>query len=64
MSVTIDHEPQAADEMGWTTVGQVLSHVQKDKRLVVQVLLDGRAPDMNRVGALRQSLLRGHTLYI
>jgi hypothetical protein len=64
MSVTIDHEPLTAEEMGWTTVGQVLSHIQKDNRLVVQVLLDGREPDMDRVGALRQSLLTGHTLYI
>jgi hypothetical protein len=28
------------------------------------VLIDGEEPDLNRLGALRQSPLRGHTLYI
>jgi hypothetical protein len=64
MSVTIDPKPHAPETMGWTTVGQVLSHIQSQNRLVVQVLLDGREPDMDRIGALRQSPLHGRTLYI
>ncbi len=61
MSVTIDHEPLAAIELGLTTIGQVLAHVQKDKRLVVQVLVDGQEPQPQ---CLRQTKLADHTIYI
>lgn len=64
MPVTVDHQSLPIDQLGMTTVGHVLNHLQKDNRLVVQVLLDGQAPDLNRIGALRQSLLEGHTIYI
>lgn len=64
MSVTIDRRPLAAEELGLNTVGEVLNHVRKDNRLVVQVLLDGRTPDLNHISALRGSPLGGHTLYI
>ena len=64
MSVTVDHEPLATDAMGLKTVGQVLHHVQRDNRLVVNLLLDGRAPDLSRLGHLRASPLEGHTLFI
>ena len=50
--------------LGLRTVGQVLSHVQRENRLVVNVLLDGRQPDLTRLGHLRASLLEGHTLFV
>lgn len=64
MSVMVDHEPLAAEKMGLRTVGQVLSHLQRDNRLVTNLLIDGREPDLGRISAIRQSLLTGHTLFI
>ena len=64
MSITVDDRPLAAEQLGLETVGQLLTHIQKENRLIVHVLIDGEEPDLNRLGALRQSPLRGHTLYI
>jgi hypothetical protein len=64
MSIMVDHEPLAADVLGLRTVGQVLSHVQRDNRLVVQLLIDGREPDLDQMTRVRQAMLTGHTLYI
>jgi hypothetical protein len=64
MSVTIDQHPLAAEEMGLRTIGQVLAHVQRKNRLVVQLLVDGQEPDFSRLGQVRSSPLNGHTLYI
>src|ERR1700748_3731182 len=38
MSVTVDDQLLEAEQMGLRTVGQVLSHVQRDNRLVVNLL--------------------------
>lgn len=64
MSVTVDREELATETLGLHTVGQVLSHVQRDNRLVVNLLIDGCAPDLTSVDLLRKSPLLGHTLYI
>lgn len=64
MSVTVDHEDLAFEAMGLTTVGQVLSHLNRDKKLVVHLLLDGRRPDLGRLGQLRAAPLARHTLFI
>ena len=64
MSVTVDHEPLAAEAMGFVTVGQVLSHLQRDDRLVVNLLIDGRQPDLSQIGGIRKSSLQGKIVYI
>lgn len=64
MSVTVDRQPLAAESLGLRTVGQVLTHLQRDNRLIVSVLVDGQRPDADRLTDLRQSPLNGHTLYI
>jgi len=64
MTVTVDHEPLATEKLGLQTVGQVLSHVQRENRLVVNLLIDGEQPDLERMGPLRQASLSGHTIYI
>lgn len=64
MSVTVDDEPLATDSMGFKTVGQVLSHLHQGNRLVVNLLIDGRAPDLEGMPALRGSPLNGHTIFI
>jgi len=64
MSVTVDQEPLAAEALGLQTVGQVLAHLQRDDRLVVNLLIDGEQPDLSRMGTLRGSAVRGRTLYI
>lgn len=64
MSVIVDQKPLSCNELGLETVGQVLSHVQKDNRLVVHILIDGQEPDLGRLGSIKRSSLQGHTLYI
>jgi hypothetical protein len=64
MSVTVDDKPLPAEQMGLKTIGQVLAHIQKHKRLVVHVLLDGQEPDLNRLAQLKAAPLMGHTLFI
>lgn len=64
MAVMVDDEPLAAETMGLKTLGQVLSHVQRRNRLVTNLLIDGRAPDLSGLGAIRLSPLNGHTVYI
>jgi hypothetical protein len=64
MSVTVDREQLAAEQLGLHTLGQVLTHVQRDNRLVVNLLIDGLEPDLSMVDGLRKSALLGHTVYI
>ena len=67
MSVTVDHEPLAADELGLRTVGCVLSHVGRGGgggRLVVSLLIDGQEPDLSAMPAVRAAPLSRHTVFI
>src|SRR5688572_1120326 len=64
MSVTVDHEQLEVERLGLRTIGQVLSHLQRENRLVVNLLIDGREPDLDRLGEVRQSPINGHTVYI
>lgn len=64
MSVTVDRRPLEAEQMGIETVGQLLSHLQKDNRLVVHVLIDGQEPDLSQLPAVRKIPLRNHVLYV
>src|SRR5438874_1447330 len=64
MSVTVDDQPMHAEQMGLTTVGQLLAYLQKENRLVVNVLIDGSEPDLSRLAQVKQSPLLGHTIFI
>jgi hypothetical protein len=64
MSVTVDDHPLPAEQMGLQTFGQVLAHIQRDKRLIVHVLLDGEEPDLNQLGTLKAAPIKGHTIFI
>jgi hypothetical protein len=64
MSVTVDRQPLAAQQMGLQTLGQLLAHLQKENRLVVHVLVDGQEPDLSEMGSLRRIPLDGHTLFV
>ena len=64
MSVTVDHQPLAAEELGLQTVGQVLAHLQRDRRLVVHVLIDGEEPNAHSLPYVKRSTIAGHTLFI
>src|SRR5438046_1443699 len=57
MSVTIDHETLAVESLGLNTVGQVLTHVSRGNRLVVNLLIDGQQPDLALITQIRQSKL-------
>ena len=64
MSVTVDHRPLAAENLGLKTLGQVLAHLQKDNRLVVHVLIDGEEPDLDHLPQVKQKSVSGHTVFI
>jgi hypothetical protein len=64
MSVTIDNQALPAERMGLVTVGDVLRHLHERNRVVVQVLLDGQAPDLSRIAELRKAPLTGRVLYV
>lgn len=64
MSVTVDHEMLEVEALGLRTVGQVLSHLQKGNRLVVNLLVDGQEPDFACLPQVRQAPVTDHTLFI
>ena len=64
MSVTVDHEPLAAEKLGFQTIGQVLLHVRRGNRLITSLLIDGQAPDLDHIHDVRHARLSGHTVYI
>ena len=64
MPVTVDDSPLRAEELGLRTVGQVLAHLKREKRLVVHVLIDGLEPDLQRLGDVRKSPLKDHHVFI
>lgn len=64
MTVTVDSETLPVEQLGLSTVGDVLSHLQQNNRLVTQVLIDGREPDLSLVPQLRGRSLLGHTIFI
>jgi hypothetical protein len=64
MPVTVDHSTLRAEELGLRTIGQVLAHLQRERRLVVHVLIDGLEPDLGRLSDVRKSPLKGHHVFI
>ena len=64
MAVMVDDKPLPAEQLGLTTVGQLLAHIQKDNRLVVHLLIDGEEPGAGKLAQLRATTLAGHTLYV
>lgn len=64
MSVTIDDLPLEAGNLGMATVGDVLNHVAKDNRLVVQLLIDGFEPDLGGMEVVRARKLADCTLFL
>jgi len=64
VAVTVDREPFAVKDLGLCTVGQVLSHLQRMNRLVVQVLIDGQEPPPGEMAAMRRTALDGHSVFI
>lgn len=64
MAVTVDDALLETDKLGLSTLGDVLSHVIADDRLVVQILIDGDEPDLSRLDSLRATSLSGCTVYI
>ncbi len=45
-------------------MGEVLAHLQRDDRLVVNLLIDGQQPDLSVMSQLRKSPVLGRTLFI
>ena len=64
MSVTVDREPLPADRLGLKTVGQVLKHLRNRSRIVVQVLIDGKEPNIDRLGSIKRALVAQHSVFI
>lgn len=64
MAVTIDDLPLATNDLGLSTIGDVLSHVGRENKLVVQILIDGTEPDMRALDAVRGRRLDDCVLYV
>jgi len=64
MPVTVDQATLRAEELGLRTVGQVLAHLQREKRLVVHMLIDGQEPDLRTLGDVRKSPIKDHHVFI
>src|SRR3954471_4196771 len=64
MSVTVDHEHLEVEQLGLRTVGKVLSHLQRENRLVVNLLIDGQEPDLDRLCDVKRVPVSAHTLFI
>ena len=64
MPVTVDHATMKTDELGFETVGQLLAHLKRDNRLVVNLLIDGQEPNYDDFAALTRSRLDAHSLFI
>lgn len=62
MPVFVDEQSLPAQELGLTTVGEVLTHLRNDNRLVVSLLIDGKQPC--EIGPVRRSPVTNKTLYI
>ena len=60
MSVTVDHEPLDFRELGISTIGQILAHLQREHRLVTQVLIDGE----EATNGFRALPIEGRTIFI
>jgi hypothetical protein len=64
MSVMVDDSPLSIRELGLNTVGDVLTHVASDDRLIVQVLIDGTVPDLSQLDRVKQTRLDDCTLFV
>ena len=64
MAVMVDDKPLPAEQLGLTTVGQLLAHIQRGNRLVVHLLIDGEEATAGKLAMLRATSLAGHTLYV
>jgi hypothetical protein len=64
MSVTVDHQPLEVEGLGLRTVGQVLAHLRRSSRLVVNVLIDGKEPEPGRLRTMKRALVANHTVFI
>ena len=64
MSITVDHRPYVTDHLNLSTIGQLLSHLHQENKLVVHVLVDGTEPDLKCIRELRSKNLADHILFI
>jgi hypothetical protein len=64
MAVTIDQEKIDAAGKGFSTIGQVLAWAGREGRIVVQLLIDGEAPDLRRMDTVRPILLADRHVYV
>jgi len=64
VSVTVDCQSFAIEPLGLQTVGELLTHLKKKNRLVVQVLIDGQEPALHQLPTVRQSYLANHIVYV
>lgn len=64
MSVIVDQEALHTEGLGLNTIGQVLAHLKRENRVVVNLFVDGQAPDLRKLRALKRAHLEGHTIHI
>jgi hypothetical protein len=64
MSVTVDHQPLETEDLGLKTVGQVLAHLRRSSRLVVNVLIDGKEPEPGQLRTIKRAPVANHAVFI
>jgi hypothetical protein len=64
MSVTVDEQVLHAEKLGLRTVEQVLKHLRRRNRIIVNVLIDGKQPDLDRLGSIKKALVANHTVFV
>lgn len=64
MAVFLDSAPLETERLGLSTIGQLLSHVSRGNRLVVNMLIDGREPNYDDMATVRNAPLGGHTMFV
>jgi hypothetical protein len=64
MPVTVDQETVDITRLGFRTIGDVLAWAGRNKQMVVRLLIDGDAPDLGRMDAVRQTALADRHIYI
>jgi hypothetical protein len=64
MGVMIDESSLDTQSLGLRTVGDVLGHVARDQRLVVNITIDGESPDLEQIDSVRKTLVRDHVIFM
>jgi hypothetical protein len=64
MPVTLDEEPLDAEELGLSTIGDVIARIGRSQRIVVRLLIDGESPDLKKLQSVNGILVKDRCIFI